>query len=145
MSHLVQVNIRLPAKSAERLKRLADQAGLKVPAFIARLIDQYDPASMTAPDRLTARIDAIESRLDSDTTIKLIDSLTAQIDSLTAKVDDMTSTPTGLTPVGDLIADLKQAGYDAQAIADELNNRGYSTNRGTAYSRSYISKILRTV
>ena len=138
MSDLVQVNIRLPAASADRLKHLADQAGLKVPAFIERLIDQYDPASLTAPDPLTARIDAIEARLNSDTTIRLIEALTVRIDGLTIK-------PQANSPVSDLIADLKKAGYDAQAIADELNNRGYSTNRGSAYSRSYISKILRSV
>ncbi len=138
MSDLVQVNIRLPAASAFRLKHFADQAGLKVPAFIERLIDQYDPASLTAPDHLTARIDAIEARLDSDQTIRLIEALTARMDGLTIK-------PQANSPVSDLIADLKKAGYDAQAIADELNNRGYSTNRGSAYSRSYISKILRSV
>lgn len=138
MSDLVQVNIRLPAASAFRLKHLADQAGLKVPAFIERLIDQYDPASLTAPDPLTARIDAIEARLNSDTTIRLIEALTVRIDGLTIK-------PQIKTPISDLIADLKKSGLNAQAIADELNKREYKTSRGTPFQRNYVGKLMRSI
>ncbi len=138
MSDLVQVNIRLPAASAFRLKHLADQAGLKVPAFIERLIANYDPASMPAPDSLTARITAIEARLDSDQTYNLIEALTAKLEGLTIK-------PQIQTPISEAVAELKQAGLNAQAIADELNNRGYSTNRGTPFQRNYVSKLMRSV
>jgi hypothetical protein len=68
----VQVNCRMAADSADRLKALADSAGLPLGAFIEKLLDCYQPDStviagsdgwQSVADDLGNRVLALESRL----------------------------------------------------------------------------------
>ena len=157
-AHLVQVNIRLPADKADQLKALADQAGLKVAALVERMIDCYKPCSNLlqtneSTDDLTSRIEALEFKASGDDVAELFQlvgdlatRLTALESRLPAPAQLQTTlqldNPAELAPIAAVIAELKQTGFKPVEIADELNSRGYRTNRGTLYMPAYIRKMM---
>lgn len=138
-NNLVQVNIRLPAEAAERLKAVADRSGLKVAALVELMLVCYSNDSNllqankeveTAGQTLAARLEAIESRLDA---IEGRSTTTAPVN------------PDDLPPINVAIAELKAAGFKPQAAANELNLRGYRTASGTPIQRGYAANMLATV
>jgi hypothetical protein len=49
------------------------------------------------------------------------------------------------TPIESAAAELKRQGLGPQAVADELNRRGYRTSKGTPLQRGYVGNLLKRV
>lgn len=146
------VNAKISEAAAVRLKQIAKRLDQSYGQILDDLIMGTATAAIAATDDtddLVSRIEALEFKTSGDDVAELfqrIEELTARVGDLESKLTaqsarDLNSPAEPLTASA-VIAELKQAGLKPQAIADELNSRGYRTNRGTEYTRAYISKIV---
>ena len=67
MIKLIQVNIRLPEPSADRLKGMAEQAGLKIGPFVEKLLELYKPDSNLLQNDSNAAIEELREIVASQT------------------------------------------------------------------------------
>ena len=162
----VQVNIRIAEPAADRLKRLAEQAGLKLGPFVEKLLELYKPDSNMLQNDSNAieelreivviqneRINRIEQAI-----LKGLEDKAEQIEA-----DDLTGTETketaSLHPANPFPTaqefNQDKAQFDAacveiyrggvtnyQKIADLLTEKGYRNSRGTPYWRDGVKKSI---
>ena len=150
------INAKISEAAAVRLKRIAKSRDQSYGQILDDLIignATIGSGDSGNTDDITSRLEALEFKASGDDTAELfqmVAELTARVGELESKLTapaklqatlQLNSAAESL-PVAAVIAELRKAGLKPQAIADELNSRGYRTNRGTEYSRGYVSKII---
>ena len=150
------INAKISEAAAARLKRIAksrDQSYGQVLDDLILNTATGDSGDSGNTDDITSRLEALEFKTSGDDVAELfqrIEELTARVGELESRLtapaklqaDLRLNSPAESLPVAAVIAELRKAGLKPQAVADELNQRGYRTNRGTEYSRGYVSKIV---
>ena len=165
----VQVNIRIAEPAADRLKRLAEQAGLKLGPFVEKLLELYKPDSnvlqndsSTAIEELreivviqNERINRIELAI-----LKGLEDKAEQIEAAdlteTETNEDSPSHPAKSLSLPPQEFNQDKAQFDAacvevyqsgitgfQKIADVLTERGFRNSKGKPYYRDGVMKIIK--
>lgn len=132
-----QINARISTQAGARLKLLAKNRRESFGEIIDRLIMDtplsavdWQMAIDDLNEKWEARITALESQLNTE-----------PLSDYTPIVDSNLDLP----PINIAIAELKAAGFKPQAVADELNSRGYRTRKGTPIQRGYVNNIMKRV
>lgn len=166
----VQLNIRCSEETATQIKARAESAGMKLGAFLGKLIEAYQPdsatiandSSVTADLRcavadLNSRLNTLESRLlalegQGVTSVVLLD------DSALCAASETVDAPDSVTLSNDSTGELNQdiaafklavvdcwdRGVQSYgAIAAELTMAGFRNSNGNAYTREAVKRTLK--
>ena len=139
------INAKISEAAAARLKRIARQNDQSYGQVLDDLIlntATADSGDSGSTDDLVSRVEALEFKTSGDDLADLVVQIETLATRLTALETRLTANPAELPPVAMVINELKQAGLTPVEIADELNQRGYRTNRGTLYMPAYVRKII---
>jgi hypothetical protein len=139
------INAKISEAAAARLKRIARQNDQSYGQVLDDLIlntATADSGDSGSTDDLVSRIEALEFKASGDDLADLVVQIETLATQLTALETRLTANPAELPAVSTVIAELKQAGLTSIEIADELNQRGHRTNRGTPYNPAYVRKMM---
>jgi hypothetical protein len=158
----VQLNIRCSEETATAIKARAESAGMKLGAFLERLIAGYSPDSaMIATDssgiaELNNRLNALESRLlalerQGITSVVSLDDSALCVVYETVNTPDSSLIPSDssgefnqdLAAFKAAVADYWNSGMKGYGpIATALKNAGYRNSNGNLYTRESVKKAL---
>jgi hypothetical protein len=150
----VQVNCRMAADSAGRLKELAESAGLPLGAFIERLLDCYQPDSTviagsedwrSVANDLSNRLLALETRLGE------LEAVGVGTTGAVGKEGQRAAVELNVAINQDteafkaaVIECYKKGNHNPSDIAELLFEAGYQTKNGTMRDRSHVSKVIKS-
>ena len=158
----VQLNIRCSEETASQVKAMAESAGMKLGAFLERLIAGYSPDSaMIASDNsgiaeLNSRLNTLESRLlalerQGVTSVVSVDDSALCAVSETVNTPDSRLIPSDssgefnqdLAAFKSAVVDYWNSGIRSYGqIATALKNAGYRNSNGNLYTRDAVKKSL---